>query len=613
MTQPDVTSSKKAKRITYLDGPRLHRALVAGIQEVISRQDYLNRINVFPVPDRDTGTNMALTLNTIIEETSDHVPSNISDMLEAVADAALNGARGNSGAILAQFFQGLSEGAEGVEKMSLADFVHAVNKGVILAHEALSEPKEGTILTVIAAFGRALKTELAKGADDFVSLLEPSIKTADEALAETANQLKEMRKAKVVDAGAQGFIDMLHGVFDFIRHGRVNGFYENLSAPKVDEVEEHVQEMLNSKFRFCTECLIKGEDIDHSNIRSKLNDLGDCLIVAGSKKKTKIHVHTNDPAVIFEICKGYGNVTGTKADDMLHQQQTINSKKSRIAILTDSGADIPKEIMDSLDIHMVPISINFGDQSYIDKISMTPQQFYNELRRNPVHPGTSQPSLGDFNRTYQFVNTHYESIVAIHIPRAVSGTLGGSETAAKRVINHTVSIVDSKNVTAGLGLLVRYAAEQARQGKTQSQILKAVERMIPKTQMFAAIPNLEYLVKGGRISPKKRRLVDMLRLTPVIGVNQDTGTVKVSGVIPGRRHLAKKMANFAMKKIDNTKTYRVVVVHCDNEQGGVKLKQLLEQSIKHIDSIHLMPCGAALGVHAGPGAVGVALQELPDN
>jgi uncharacterized protein len=596
-------------KITYLDGARLHRALVAGIQEVISRQDYLNRINVFPVPDRDTGTNMALTLNTVIEETSDNVPSNISEMLENVADAALNGARGNSGAILAQFFQGLSDGAEGVEKMTLANFVRAVNKGVTSSHQALSEPKEGTILTVLSAFGNALKTQLASGADDFIQLLEPSIQKADEALAETANQLKEMRKAKVVDAGAQGFVDLLHGVFDFIRNGRVSGFYDNLSSPKVDEVEEHVQEMTNSKFRFCTECLIKGDGIDHSNIRSQLNDLGDCLIVAGSARKTKIHVHTNDPAEIFQICKQHGLISGTKADDMVHQQQTINHDGARIAIMTDSGADIPKEIMDSLDIHMVPISVNFGDQSYIDKISMTPDQFYKELVSNPVHPTTSQPSFGDFNRTYQFVNSHYNSIVSIHIPRAVSGTLGASEAAAKRIHNHTVSIVDSKNATAALGLVVTYAAEAAKMGFTQSQILRAVDAIIPKTKLFAAIPNLDYLVKGGRITGSKKRMIDALRLTPVITIDEEQGNVKVGGVIPGRKNLPKKVASFIMKKMDLTKTYRLVVIHCDRPEQALELQKILKKAVPKLESCHLVSCGSALGVHAGPGALGVGIQE----
>ena len=296
-----MTKLNRFNKITYLDGTRFHRALVAGIQEVISRQDYLNRINVFPVPDRDTGTNMALTLNTIIEETSQNVSTSIGAVLEQVADAALNGARGNSGSILAQFFQGISEGAQELEKVGTAEFAYIINQGATFAHKALSEPKEGTILSVIKAFGDALQNNLSACASEFTALLEPSIQAADEALADTANQLPEMRKAKVVDAGAQGFVDLLHGIYDFICNGQVRGFYDNLATPIIDEVEEHIHEFMDTTYRYCTECLIQGNGIDHDALRAALDEHGNSLIVAGSPRKTKIHIHCNDPASMFEV------------------------------------------------------------------------------------------------------------------------------------------------------------------------------------------------------------------------------------------------------------------------------------------------------------------------
>ena len=136
------------KKIKYINGIRFYRALVVGINNLISRQDYLNQINVFPVPDGDTGTNMAFTVNEILEGTSGSISSNIEKMTQKVADLSLDGARGNSGAILAQFFVGLSEGLEGKKKMSVKDFSYAFDKASKNAWEALSDPKEGTILTI---------------------------------------------------------------------------------------------------------------------------------------------------------------------------------------------------------------------------------------------------------------------------------------------------------------------------------------------------------------------------------------------------------------------------------------------------------------------------------
>lgn len=603
----------RLNKITYLDGIRLHRALVAGIQEVISRQDYLNRINVFPVPDRDTGTNMALTLNNIIEETNHNVDNNIGIVLEQVADAALNGARGNSGAILAQFFQGLSEGAVGVDKMSTSEFVKAINFGVEFAFKALSEPKEGTILTVIKSFGDALQKNISKKkCNEFISLLEPSIATADQALSETANQLPEMRKAKVVDAGAQGFVDLLHGIFDFIRNGQVRGFYDNLVAPVVDEVEEHIHEFTDTTYRYCTECLIHGKDIDQDALRAELESQGNSLIVAGSKRKTKIHIHCNDPAELFAVCREHGHVVGEKADDMLRQQRTVNEHKSRIAILTDSSADLPDEVLERLDIHVVPITINFGTQSYIDKISMKAKQFYNELRSNPTHPTTSQPSFGDFNRTYQFISSHYDSIIAIHLPKKVSGTLNGSANAAKRVYNKPASIVDSMSTTSGLGLIVQYAAEAAQAGFRHNQILQMLQYVIANTNMYAAIPDLTSTVRGGRVSASKKRIVDLARLTPIVGFDHSDGSIKTHGMLPGRRNIPQKFFNFVHKKIDPKKSYRMIVSHCDNIEDATTLASSLKDNIEQIEDCPIVDCCTALGVHAGPGAIGVAIQEYID-
>lgn len=577
-----MTKLNRFNKITYLDGTRFHRALVAGIQEVISRQDYLNRINVFPVPDRDTGTNMALTLNTIIEETSQNVSASIGTVLEQVADAALNGARGNSGSILAQFFQGLSEGAHELEKAGTAEFVYIINQGVTLAHKALSEPKEGTILSVIKAFGDALQSNLNACASEFTALLEPSIKAADKALANTANQLPEMRKAKVVDAGAQGFVDLLHGIYDYICNGQVRGFYDNLATPVIDEVEEYIHDFMDTTFRYCTECLIQGNDIDQDALRAALDEHGNSLIVAGSPRKTKIHIHCNDPAAMFEVCREYGQVNGEKADDMLRQQRTINENKTKIAILTDSSADIPSDVLEKYDIHVVPITINFGPQSYIDKVSLGPKAFYKKLRQSPIHPTTSQPSFGDFNRTYQFISSHYDSIIAIHLPKKVSGTLNSSANAAKRVYNKPVSIIDSMSTTAGLGLVVQYAAEAAQAGFRHNQILKMLQPIIANTHMYAVIPDLTSTVRGGRVSASKKRMADLMRLTPIVGFDHSDGSITTCGMLPGRKNITNKFLNFVLKKIDENKQYRLLVSHCDAIEDAEYFAKLLKKHIPQV-------------------------------
>src|SRR5690606_14323378 len=161
-------------------GFRLHRALQAGIMRVVSRQEHLNKINVFPVPDGDTGTNIALTLSAVLAGASNQLDRHVGNLLNALADAALDGARGNSGAILAQFFQGLSDGATALRILTVQRFTRAVRLGADYAHEALAEPKEGTLLTVLTDFAASLEAQLAAGdVKDLADLLETGLQAAE--------------------------------------------------------------------------------------------------------------------------------------------------------------------------------------------------------------------------------------------------------------------------------------------------------------------------------------------------------------------------------------------------------------------------------------------------
>ncbi|SVD52904.1 uncharacterized protein METZ01_LOCUS405758, partial [marine metagenome] len=249
-------------KITYLDGARLHRAIIAGTNNVVSRQEYLNKINVFPVPDGDTGTNMAFTLTSILDVTSHKIQTRADDMLALIADAALDGARGNSGVILAQFFQGLSDGAADIEKMTPSTFSKAIQYGAEYARQALAKPEEGTILTVLTDFSNhVIELVEMKKISDFQQLLEMGLMEAEKSLHNTPNLLPVLKKAGVLDAGAQGFVDLLHGIIDFIKTGSLRDFKSTIDKQNITvEFNKIESEFENSNFRYCTECLIIGQN-----------------------------------------------------------------------------------------------------------------------------------------------------------------------------------------------------------------------------------------------------------------------------------------------------------------------------------------------------------------
>ncbi len=606
----NTNDSGESSKISYLDGPRFHRALIAGIQQVLANQDYLNKINVFPVPDSDTGTNMAMTLGAILEATAEKEYSSFKQLLEEVADASLDGARGNSGAILAQFFQGMSQAAENFsEQVDCKQFVATIVSGKQFAYEALSEPKEGTILSTIAAMADTLEQQITSDNYDFIDLLKHAVDAAETALANTPNQLKVLKKAGVVDAGAQGFVNMLNGIYTFIHHGTIRDLQKTIIQESTEKPAEYMKTHLESKYRFCTECLIIGRDIDHKKLKAELKELGDCLIVAGSPKKAKIHIHSNEPAKIFSTCQTYGELRNEKADDMIQQQLSMTHHQHNIAILVDSGADIPESITEELDIHFVPLLLHFGNEHFIDKVSITPTQFYKKLAKSATPPTTSQPSFGEFRRHYQYLKSHYKKIIAIHISGDISGTLTGSQKAAKNISNN-ITVLDSLNVTVALGLIAIYAAEAAKAGLSNDVIVGKTQEIIQKTKLYAAIPDLSYTVRGGRISPFKKVITDLLHLTPVISLNKN-GTIHAANMLFGKKNLVKNMFKLAKKKIDSNKTYRVAVAHSDCQEKGKALLEMLKNNLPNIEKTrcYLVDCGPVLGAHVGPGALAFALQE----
>ena len=598
--------SKKPTKINYLNGIRLHRAIVAGIRKVVSHQDYLNKINVFPVPDGDTGTNMAFTLTAILDSPFNKVNLRVDEMLAMVADAALDGARGNSGAILAQFFQGVSDGAAGVSQFDSLSFSNAIHMGSEYAREALSEPVEGTILTVITDFSNKLKELIEDGVEDFEQILAEGVEEAERSLKNTPNLMAVLKKAGVVDAGAQGFVDFLKGINDFIRTGSLREFESDLSELEVIESENITHDLTDRTWQFCTECLIKGEAINHKALRKSLMDEGGSMVLAGSKVKAKVHIHTNNPAKIFSICEEYGLVTGQKADDMFQQQESAQNKKmGEIAIVTDSGADFNT---DEFDVHVVPVRYSFGEKGYIDKISQSIPEFYEELSTNPIHPQTSQPVPGDFRRQYQFLTTHYKSIISVHIPNSVSGTMQSAQTAVKRLPGSSVTVLDSLNISVGQGLIVAHAARMVKAGKSHDEIVEGVNYARDNTKIFCCIKDLSYGVRGGRVPSSVKVIADLLRISPILTTSSN-GKLEKAGAVFGKNNLGKKMVKYMKKKHDISKPFRISVGHCNCPEDGEILINGLKKTFSNLVSIELLEVGGALGVHTGPGSLVVGIQE----
>ena len=288
----------------YLDGDTLAVALRSGIHRVLGQQELLNSINVFPVADSDTGTNMALSLGSALGILNRDGDKHLGTLLTSVADALLDGSRGNSGAIVAQFFQGISDAAGELTRFTTYTFSKAVIVGNEYAHDALSKPREGTILSVIAAFADSITEQSRTTPEgDFRDLMDEALRQIEIALANTPNQLDVLRKAGVVDAGAKGFVELVAGMTGYLRDGSEEPLPDVSIAHEIEPAVDVSEADNESQYRFCTECIVTGTDINRRKLRERLSALGDSLVLAGTKRKAKIHIHVDEPETVFDTAR----------------------------------------------------------------------------------------------------------------------------------------------------------------------------------------------------------------------------------------------------------------------------------------------------------------------
>jgi len=588
--------------IAYLDAARLLRALSAGIGHVFQRRDYLNRINVFPVPDGDTGTNMAFTFKTILEATATSPDHRVDDLMDHVADAALDGARGNSGAIMAQYFHGFREAIAGRRLLTAEQFAQATSAGAEAAWTAMSKPVQGTLPTVLDDFSQEITQRVADGVSDFQPLLEYGLERARTSLANTPNQLPVLKQAGVVDAGGQGFVDLLDGIWTFVTSGEVDSTVADLQADLTGMIEEFDV----GEHRYCTECVVEGKGIDREAVmeRMKLLDASS-LVVAGGQKRVRVHIHVNNPAEVFLACEQFGQIKQQKADDM-ERQHGLLDHAGEVAIVTDSGADIPADETERLGIHVVPVRLSFGDREYLDGVSLSTEDFYRLLSESEEAPLTSQPPAQDFSRVYSLLTSHGYAVISVGLSEQLSGTTAAARQAAGRPDAGGVRVIDSLSASAGQGLLAMAAAEAAKEGWSVEKIEALLLDLIPRTRVFAVVEDLSHAVKGGRVRAPVKRIADFLRLNPVLTATPE-GKMGLGGFHLGRGANACKLARTAVGKMEPETMYRVLVAHANNEAGAMEVRHYILEQHARVHSCHVTEAGPALGVHIGPGGLVVGI------
>ena len=601
-------------RIGYLDGRRLRRSLVAGCEFVQQCRAELNRINVFPVPDGDTGTNLALTASAIADRLRLSRETNLAIVARDAADAAILGARGNCGMILSHFLLGFSENVRAQPRLSARQFSAALEGAVQHGYRSLERPVEGTIVTVMRATAEeARQSRLG----DFVDLLERLLARAKEALARTPELLPQLRAAGVVDAGAKGFVNILEGIVAYM-HG--DPFVALKSTPAFGEIAaaaaraEYPTE--SEKYRFCTEAMVRGEGLpQQAAVQEALRAHGDSLIVIRGSDLLKIHIHTDLPDEVFAYLRTLGDLITHKAEDMAAQHTAVERAaaahvqlaRRAISIVTDSACDLPDEVVRAHGIHVLPLALVFDDQVLRDRVDIDAATFLARLRQGE-QPTTSQPPPAAFLEYYRRAAEDGEHVVVIPVASSLSGTYASAEAAARRFEDAPITLLDVLGASLLQGFMVLRAAELAEMGLTVNRIDAELKAVRPRSGLFFTVDIFDNLLRSGRVGRGRAWLAGLLDVKPIMELNA-TGFIEPIARVRGMRNVLPRMLTMLQERVPRGESaIRFGVIHVGAPEIAAEARLAIQQIYGRCE-IMVGPATPVLAAHLGVGAWGICYQD----
>ncbi len=562
--------------IAYVDGPRLARAMYAAADWVSAGREEINRLNVFPVPDGDTGTNFSLTLRAVADACRALGDASLSATAATMARAGVLGAHGNSGMMLAHFLLGFAEGIGDRETATAPEIARAIRRASDTLYSSLDEPREGTILTV-ARDAAAAAERAAADSPDISEFMRRMLREGEIALAHTPELLAVLKEAGVVDAGGKGFVRMIEGVVRFIEGDPILPAAPGEVAPYAFPAAD-VTVAAERDYQFCTEFLARGENLPAGNeVRAAMHQFGGSVLVAVIGDILKVHVHTDTPEAVFTYAGRWGKLTHTKADDMRAQHRALSHPERRpVAVVTDTSADLPDAVLDRHHIALVPLQILFGDAVYQDRVGMRPEEFYHRLEEA-------------------------DEVLAVLLGSALSGTFQAAQAAIRAAGLERVLLVDSRAASLCLGLLALRGAELAESGWRAREIATELERVRNQSGVLLTVDTYENLIRSGRVSRGKAWLAGMLDVKPILSLDT-TGRIVPVDRVRGRETVVNRMLALVEKSLTpKPKTVRFGIAHVEAPEVAERVRTALVAAYQPRDCFVSLATGV-LGTHVGFGA-----------
>lgn len=442
-----------------IDGLMLKEMVIAGATLLEQNREAVDALNVFPVPDGDTGTNMSLTMKATTKEIAMVDNSHAAEVAEMIARGALKGARGNSGVITSQILRGFAKGLDGAQRITPQIFANGLKSGAETAYKAVMKPKEGTILTVIRVIAEEAQRQAAREPEDMHALLDVVIQSGDAILKKTPDMLPVLKQAGVVDSGGQGLLTILTGF-----RAAYNGEHIEAATIAVGEAatldfEDDHDAQGELTFKYCTEFIIQDmlptvtED-DINRFRTKLSRIGDCVVVVGDFSLVKVHVHTNDPGLALQYACAMGDLINLKIDNMAEERKERMEKAERAK--AEAAKNAPEKRYG-----MVAVSLGEGFTN-----------IFTDLGVDEIVEGgqTMNPSIDDILQAIERVNAQTVFV----LPNNGNVVLAANQAA--EISEKDVRVIPTKNVAMGIGAVIAFVPDAETDSNAQ-MMQEASERV----------------------------------------------------------------------------------------------------------------------------------------
>lgn len=581
--------------------------MLRSYQKIEEHKEEINKINVFPVPDQDTGSNMAKTLLGIKEAIEGRDFKDLSEISEAALEGALTAAQGNAGVIyvgfLASFLPLLDKNPVNAKKLAIA-----FEEGRKRAWQSIQNPKEGTILDVIDAANEVFKKESEKESD-IIKILKKATEKAKGALLATREKMEIFKKANVVDAGGLGFLMILEGHLEALEPAFAEATAGKEEKPS-EKVRRFVQVLAN---RYEIVSLIENPKFDEKTIREKLKKLGNSLDIVQIGNKIKIHIHTDYLDEVKDVMRQVGQIQDLRVEDMAKEVVGEESvRKVSIGIVTEDIASLLPKILERYQIELAFAILDWPD---LEKIPG--ENIYQKIRQIEklgikTFPKTSQATPKSYFEAYKKQLQRFDKVLCITVTSKISGCYN-SACQAKEMLSQEekerVYVLDSQSAAAGEALLILRALELIQEQREIMEIISELKNLIPKIYLSIIFEDPKWVESIGRITKSQAnwiRRMKKINLHPLMALKE--GIIQKGGIV-----FAKDMAEAIYKKIFKEskkvrlqgKKIRVVINHADNLEEAEKLKTLLKKEIgAEVSFVGEVP--TLIGAAAGPGTILVA-------